>query len=684
MAKRYSDSELSAILDKELRQALGAPTSEIAALRLRNLQYYKAVPEGELAPPSIPDRSSIVASDVADTVEWMLPSLIRVFAASPDAVECEPKHPRFAPQAKLASEYMRHVFWKKNRGFDVLNSWFRDALIQKVGFLKVYWDTSKRDVEETYKGLTAEQVEELTEDDDLMILEKSSEVEKIEVGEEQYIELETYDLRVKREADESCCKVVCVAPEEMRIHPRARYGEEPLFVAHQFYRTRAELEADGYDLSNVSREDGWHIEEIERANTQTPFFFDASDGELARYRVSECYIKLDQDKDGIPEWVRVFMVGKTILEQEKVPDHPFVWFCPIPLPHTFFGLCPADMAIEPQRLRTSLMRAVLDNVYLSVNQRTGVIEDQVNLDDLLLSRPGGIVRMKTRDALLPIPQNGLDQSAWQMVEWSEQWREQRTGYTRYSQGLSPDALNPTATGVSLIAEKADQRTELIARVAAESVRWMFRKILACMCRYQEVEDTVELMGEWASIDPREWDEGFEVEVNAGLGTGSKDKKAMVLQQALQIQAPLAQAGVIPPQAVILAARKFVEAAGLQGAEEIFPDAQPPQQGPNPEQIKIQMQIQADQAAKAADLQLERERMQMQAQVDANRQQVEAEQKAKEAQLAAQLESMKAQHQAELEQSRLALERYKVDRDNETRILVAQIQAGSRQQSTPEA
>lgn len=683
MAKKYSDSELSAILDKELRQSLGAPTSEVAALRLRNLQYYKAVAEGELAPPAIPDRSSIVASDVADTVEWMLPSLIRVFAASPDAVECTPTAPRFEPQAKLASEYMRHCFWKKNDGFSVLNAWFRDALIQKVGFLKVYWEESSRDVEESYDDLMPEQVEHLLNEQGVEAIEKESHVELVEG---QPIEL--FDVKVKRTKNEDRCVVKCVAPEEMRIHPRARYGDEPLFVAQQFYRTRGELEADGYDLTNVSTEDGWHIEEIERANTQTPFFYDASDGELQRYRVSECYIKLDQDKDGIPEWVRVLMIGKTILEQEKVPDHPFVWFCPIPLPHTFFGLCPADQAIEPQRLRTSLMRALLDNVYLSVNQRTAVVEGQVNLDDLLLSRPGGIVRTKMQGAMTPVPQNGLDPSAWQMVEWAEQWRETRTGYTRYSQGLSPDALNPTATGVSLIAEKADQRTELIARVAAESVRVLFTKMLACMCRYQEVADVVDLMGQWIPIDPREWDEGYQITVNAGLGTGSKDKKAQVLQMVMQMQAPLAQAGVIPPQAVITAARKFVDAAGLMGAEELFPDAQPPQQPQQDPKIaqaqmqmqhdaaKAQAQMQADMQAKQADLQLERERMQMQAQVDSHRQQVEAEQKSIEQQQQLQLEQYKADRQAEVESLKLEHDRWKAQLAAETQIYIAQMSAGS--------
>jgi hypothetical protein len=693
MAKKYSDSELAAILEKELKQALGSPTSEVAQLRLRNLQYYKAEATGELAPPSIPDRSQIVASDVADTVEWMLPSLIRVFAASPDAVECTPTAERFAPQAKLASEYMRHCFWKKNDGFGVLNSMFRDALVQKVGFVKVYWEESRRDIEESYKQLTAEQVEEMLEDDDVEVLEKEVQTVQIEapempgMPEQPPMQIEVYDLKVKREKVEDRCVVKCVPPEEMRVHPRARYGEDPLFVAHEFYRTRAELEADGYDLTNTSTEDSWNIEEIERANTQTPFFYDASDGELQRYKCSECYIKLDQDGDGIPEWLRVFMIGKTVMEQEKVPDHPFVWFCPIPLPHTFFGLCPADMAIEPQRLRTSLMRAILDNVYLSVNQRTAVVEGQVNLDDLLMSRPGGVVRVKTQGAMVPVPQNGLDQSAWQMVEWSEQWRETRTGYTRYSQGMSPDALNPTATGVSLIAEKADQRTELIARVAAESVRKIFGKMLACMCRYQEVEEIVELMGKWVPIDPREWDEGYQITVNAGLGTGSKDKKAIVLQQIMQMQAPMAQAGVISPQAVILAARKFVDASGLQGAEELFPDAQQPQPHQDPKMMQAQaqmqhdaqqaqLQMQADQASKQSELQLEHERMTMQAQVDTNRQHVEAQQKQAEAQLQMQLEQYKADQQMQIRTQEIEFERWKAQLQAETQIYIAQMSQGN--------
>lgn len=664
MAK-YSKPELSALLEKELRQSLGAPGTEISRIRLRNLQYYKAEATGELSAPDIPDRSSIVSSDVADTVNWMLPALLRPFVQSQDAMECEPSRPEFSEQAKIASEYLKLLFWKRNRGFNVLHQWFMDGLIQKVGFAKVFWEEYEEDAEEHYKGLLPEQVEELLKDSDVEPVDKEASTIMVE-GQP----IEVFDITVKRVQKKGRCRVLGCPPEEMRVHPRSRYGEPLTFIAQQFYRTKAELEADGYDLDNVAANDGWHMEQIERASTQTPWFFDQSDGELQRYLCSECYIKLDQDDDGIPEWRKVFMIGSTVKDDEKVDDHPFVFFCPNPMPHVFFGECPADQALQPQRLRTSLMRAVADNVYLSVNQRTGIVEGQVNLDDLLNNRPGGVVRMKSLNALQPIPQGGLDQSAWQFVEWGEQWKEQRTGFTRYSQGMSADALNPTATGVSLITEKADQRMELMARVAAESVRNLFEKVMKCVCRYQSKADQVELFGQWLMIDPREWVDGFHVHINVGLGTGSKDKISAVMAQIFQMQGPLVQSGAIPPQAVILAARKFAEGAGITSPEQYFPDVQPkpPQPGPMQiEQMKAQAKAQSELQAKQMEFQLERERMQMQTEVDRNRQTVEAQQQAARAQLEMQLEQFKAEQQ-------MVLERVKAEMNAQTQLEIARINA----------
>lgn len=666
------------MMDRELRQALGAPGSEISALRVRNLQYYQAEAIGELAGPDVTDRSSIVATDVADTIESILPSLIRTFAASPEAVECEAKTPAMEPQAKLASEYLRHVFWKRCDGFGVLHSLFKDALIQKVGFVEVCWDTEQQDTETEYSGLTPEGVQQLLADGDLEPIEK--EERQIELAGQQ---VTVYDLRVRRRRQQGRAQVLSIPPEEMRIHRRARYGEEPLFVAREFTRTRGQLEAEGRDLTGISSGDAdWNQEEAQRSVAGQNMGPDDDTGEHEPFRVARCFTQLDQDGDGVPEWRYILMIGDKVVEDEKVPEHPFAWFCPTPIPHTFFGLCPADQAIEPQRLNTSLMRSLLDNTYLTVNQRTAVVEGQVNLDDLTTNRPGGIVRMRQLNSAMPMEQPPLPQSAWQMVEWADNWRERRTGYTRYSQGLKADALSPqTAYGASVIAEKDDMRLELMARVAAESVRTMFEKLLRCMARYQDAADVVKLFGQWVPIDAKQWVEGFSIRVNVGLGVGNKDKRAAALMQVIQLQQPMIGAGMVDPQCGVLAAQKFAEATGLSDAQQLFAPGQPKPPAPPDPKIQLeQARMQADQAQGEREAAQEQQRMQMQAQLDTNRQQVEAEQqRAKmegEKELARYQAELQAQTDLRKAQIQAASDEHKALLDQQTQIAIARIKAES--------
>lgn len=682
--KKYSDPELAALLSKELRQALGSPGTEIAQIRLRNLQFYKAVAEGELAPPDIADRSSIVCTDVGDTVEWMLPSLIRVFASSKDAMNCTAKKPQYAQGAKMASEYMRWLFWKKNRGFHTLYQWFKDAMIQKVGFLKVSWEDTEEDAEESYHGLTAEQAHDLLTDPEVTPVEQATRVILVhdEMSEEPQ-PLEVYDIKVKRVQKSGKCSVKPCPPEEIRLHPRSRYGEPLSFIAHVFLRTKAELEADGYDLSAVSSDQGWSMEQVERTSTQTPWSYDASDGEMQQYRVSECYIKLDQDDDGIPEWRKVVMIGETIAEldgktcDEKVDDHPFVYFCPAPMPHVFFGQCPADWAIEPQRLRTSLTRSLLDNTYLTVNSRRGYVEGEVNLDDLLNSRPGGLVRHSRPEASWAMEQGRVGAEAWQMMEWSEQWRESRTGFTRQSNGLNPDALSQSqigSMGVLGMAERADQRIELMARMAAEAVEMLFTKMLKCVSMYQNIPEMVEVSGSWSEIDPRDWHKQYDIEINVGLGIGSKEKQGQLLGQLLGIQKELVMGGAIDISGAVSAAKNMAEFMGLPQPEQYFPPAKPKPPAPSPEEIKGHVTMQVEQMKAQMKAQSDSEKAQLAAQVE------QAKQEAQQAQLDAQthMEAQAKQYESQLAEAsndrQREFEAWKVQMEANTRIAVAEISA----------
>ena len=661
---KYDDDELKGIIERALASSVGAPDSEVSQARQRNLEFYIAEPVGELAPPEIEDRSDIVSTDVADTVEWMLPGLLRPFVSTREAIQARAKKPQAEPMAAFVSDVVRHYFWDKLDGAQILYTLAKDALIQKVGFCEVSWEKYTEDSEEEYQGLTEVQLAMLLQDDAVEVLEQAQEPDG------------TFSVKVRLREERGRHVVQSIPPEEMRVGQTAVYGKDPDFIAREFRLPKNKLEAMGYDTSNLSTNESDSEEALTRRDTYSRFSDDDAAEETKLVKCVKAYIKLDDDEDGVPEWVHVFLAGDQLLEREKVDDHPFVYFCPAPMPHAFYGNCPADFAIQPQKFRTRLMRAVEDNVYLTINRRQGVVgASQTTVDDLLNNRPGGLVRLDRPDQLVPIEQGQLGGDAWQAVEWGEQWLEKRTGFSRMSKGLSSEALNDTATGVLEITERADMRVEMMARHLSASLRCLLLKLIKCLAQYQDKPTQERVAGQWIDVDPRGWDNQFDVVVDVGLGSANRDRQLSTYQTVSAQQAQMVGAGLVPPQAAILLARKIAGAAGLEDPEQYFPDAPPPQpQQPDPkilaEQAKVQAQAQIEQLKAQVQMQLERERMQMQSQVDIARQRAESEQQQLKAEAQMQLERYKADLQVQIDRERMAMQQ-------QTDLMLERMRAESR-------
>ena len=662
--KRLDDDELKSYIAEKLRSCLGADDSQIARDRQRNLEAYLAEPVGRWAPPDIDDRSDIVATDVADTVEWMLPSLLRVFTASKDAIEAVPKRPQFEAQAQTVQGTLRWLLWEQLDGVSLLGDWFKDALIQKVGFAKVDYEASTLEVRTQYQGLTEGQVAMLAAEDEVEIESKTPRQAEVEG---QIVTL--YDVELVRVVPDGKPTACIVPPEEMRIDSTARYADEPRFIGQVYERSRSALEALGYEVDGISADSSMSQEQNLRQSINSTHIGDTDD-EDPMLECTEVYLRQGGEKG--EAWERVFLVGDTLMDREVVDIHPYVWFCPAPMPHVFFGHCPADFAVEPQMLRTQLLRAVVDNVFLTVNGRTGVVESAgVNIDDVLNSRPGGLVRMKQPGGLEPIVQPDLTQAAWSAVEWAEQWTEKRTGFSRLSKGLSSESLNETATGILEITERADMRVELIARHAAVAVGKLLRKLMHCMSKHQDVAQSVRINGQWVDVDPREWANQYQVAVNVGMGTGNKDRQAAMLSQLQQVQERMAGAGLVPPPAVVALVRKLAGAMGVEHAETYFPDAPPPQPGQPPlpvliEQMKGQQRMQEVQISAQAKLQEVNANLQLQAANDAR----DSERAQQQAALDAQLQAMKQQSEEQAALRSADLERYKAELQAQTQLQIA--------------
>jgi len=421
--------------------------------------------------------------------------------------------------------------------------------------------------------------------------------------------------------------------------------------------------------------------------------------------LTECYIRCDFDGDGISELRKVLRAGNQILENEIVDCAPFVSITPVPMPHKFFGLSIADLGLEAQKINTTLLRAQLDNNSIQVNGRFFAVEGQVNLDDLLTSRPGGIVRVKQPGAVGRLEQ-GMGDGAGNMalMEYMKSFLEDSTGWSRVSQGNDPSSLygSETATKTNIVTNKADMRLDLIARNFAEGFRTLFRMMLKLSAQYTNKEQIIRLRGDWVAMDPREWRNGFDTCINVGLGTGSKDQQVAHLTNLLALQQQGLQIGVATPENIYQGASELIKAMGFKNADKFLTDpakAPPQQPAPDPEQIKgqnamqlKQMDLQADAHKFQAQTQLEREKIQLESQAKQAEQaaalqvqqandQRDAEREQIRLHLDAQIKQQDAQYKAEAEAQRLDYERWKTQLDNETKVLVAQIAVeGSMRQS----
>ena len=605
MAKgqKLTDEQTEAAAREALATSLGAPDSDVYWARERNLEFYNAEARGELAPPEIEDRSDFVATDVPDTVDGMLPQLMRIFVGSDDAVTFEGQGQEGSEnEGKLATAYVNHLFYVRNDGVGIIHDWFKDALLQKVGFAKVWAEEESQDAKQKYQGQTPEQL--------AMLMQEGW----VPQGDPEVDEDGLLAFTVAKEDKRVCIKVAACAPAEMRVDVNARWGGEPAMIAQQFSRQRFVLEEEGYDVSDVGTSTravpGTAM--LEELGETDDFSYSVPDESHEEVDYAEVYIKLDRDGDGIAEWLKICLIGDKLgvyqngdVAIEQVDDHPFVWICPIPRSHAFFGDCPADRAIQPQKLRTRTIRAIEDNMLLTVNQRTYVNTGaDVNIDDVLDNRPGGVVRGTAEPsmALMPIVQPSLGAPAYQFNEYIASWAENRTGFNRYSAGTDQDALNKTKGGMELLTAKADMRMELMARFFAVGMRQLFAKMLKLAIQYQNVPEMIAINGQFVPINPSEFRNQFHVKINVGLGTGSKEQQANRIMGLVQILQLGAQAGVVRPQHVSEVIRLYAEANEFKNPER-FVDAEPTGMPANPQQFQqMQAQVQEQMGQMQQELQ----------------------------------------------------------------------------------
>jgi len=641
MADKVTDIELRSIINSEINNAIGFMGGNLTSQRKKSVEYYL----GEKLGTEIDGRSQVVSTDVADTIETILPNLLRIFTASDQVVKCEPVKSEDVPLAEQATNYINYIFNKDNNGFSVLYTWFKDALIEKNGIVKVYWDESIDIEQETYKNLNDQEYQLLLDDENVEIVEEESFVDEkmkaamdlllVEATKQgQLVEEEPtpmlHNCIIKRTSKGGRVKIENVPPEEFLIQRTAKSIEDADFVAHRVLKTRSDLIKMGFDrdvVENLPTSNNIILND-ERLTRYSDIdenpFNNSPDEATQEIEIYECYMKVDMDGDGIAELRKVCVAGAggyTILANESCDAIPFCSLTPIPMPHRFYGRSVSELVEDVQLVKSTVMRQLLDNMYLTNNNRVAIMDGMVNLDDLLTSRPGGVVRTKQppSQVMLPMQSQTISQQAFPLLEYLDTVRETRTGVTRYNQGLDADSLNKTATGVNAIMTQSQMRMELIARVFAETgIKDLFKRIFELTCKYQDKERIVELNNQFIPVKPTEWRNRYNISIAVGLGSGSKEQQIMMLNNILerQLQAFQLQGNreypMVSLKNIYNSLAKIIENAGLKNVENYFvnPDmgkgmvTPPPPPEPSPiEKIEF-TRIASEEKRKVAELELE--------------------------------------------------------------------------------
>jgi hypothetical protein len=659
------DNELASLLAQHESRAVGYYNSEIAEEQAKAINYYYGRMEDV---PAIEGCSSVVDNTVAIMVDNGLASVLKPFVSADEVVSFTPRGPEDVKQAEQATEYVNYVINCDNPGFMIFHNWFKDALLTKIGVVKVWWEDQSK-TEEGERLVDAMGIEEARQQDDYL-----SEEERPDG---------LYAIKHQVNSPDGRVRIENVPPEEFLITPYAR-SLDCIYVAHRptdFRRSDLlEMGADRDVVESLpafsgstneeSRSQARYRDEDWSSGNQDENANDPSQDVIA---VLDEYVKVDYDGDGISELRRVIRVDDVILLNEPVDECPFALICPVPMPHKVYGRSTADQSMEQQKIATAVKRQTLDNLYKTNNPRPVINESGIGestMDDLGSTVPGAGIRIKTAGTLdwSVVPFSA--QHSFPMLEYVAQEAEERTGFQRKGNGMNAEALKKnspdTATQAAIDENSRNERAELIARIFAETgVKTLFKLILKLLVAHQPKERIIRLRNEFVPMDPRNWSPDMDLEISTALGVGNKAEQIAQADSVLQTFAEMEQtqyAYLIDAQKVYNALKRKLTAIGIKDIDNYLLDpatTQPPPPPPNPEEAKAQAEMQLKQQDQQARQQESQIKLQLQQQEAAQKLQLSQQEAAAKMQLMREEAGAKLQFEREKATAEIEISREKM-------------------------
>jgi hypothetical protein len=669
------------------RESQAAENGDLSEERAAAIDAYY----GRNTSPAPDGRSQVVDRTVYETIQWMLPSLSRIFANGDNVVDIPPIGPEDEKGAKQESQYLNYLALQKNNWFQVFTTGAKDALLTKTGYLYCYREKHRQVELEKYERQTQTGIALIMQDKPEVISVKEYQDEDSQPqpvidpatgqpaigpdGQPLTQPVMLYDIEIRRVKEEVSYCIEALPPERCKVsqrHNKVQLSGCPYFEYFDWV-SLSDLRKDGYEIpDDVELGDDPYAtsEDTARDQFNTSYEDDYLDSTRKRALTRYVWIQYDADDDGISELNFCVVVGKKVVYREECNEIPVGVLCPDPVPHRHIGLCPADTTADIQGIKTAVWRQGLDNLYLANNPRTFADPSMVNLDDLLVSRPGGIVRGKPGavfgQSVAPFPMPFVFPQAVEALGFLEQVTEGRTGVNRYFQGTDQNALNQTAHGIQQLSSMAAQRVEEIARHFSNGIEHLFRVLHALVLKGGHRSESLKLGGEWVDIDPSTWRRRTDFRITVGYAAGNKDALISRLMMIASMQEKAAVGGlpIVQPKNFYETAIELTKASDFSLPDRFWTDpAQAPKQSPPQPDVTVMAaeQLKAQTAIQTKQADIEKEKV-----ITAAEQQIKKYIADLQSQTQLELERMRSEHNAEIE-------RFRVHSGNESKNLDTQHQ-----------
>ncbi|MGI9543269.1 MAG: portal protein [Cyclobacteriaceae bacterium] len=581
-----TESELLSTISEAERDAVGH-SDWFMEINEDLLARYFADPYGD----EEEEKSSVVSTDVADTVDADMTSLARTFLGSNEVItfQANTDNPEEIQEAEEKSKYVDWLVREQDWSYSVLMGWLKDAEIQKMGVVKYFVDEKESKQQVKYENV------EPAEIDGIIRSLEGEDVKSIDIEEQEEREGGAFDLKFSIIRNKKEIKIEGVPTENVLITRQSTSVDEATLVGDRMLKTRGELVADGYDkklvasLSTVAKTDNQtatntstRMKDIRYQDEGKNQVQSLSEWSNQVVEVKDLYMLIDYDGDGIQERRRILKSGQTILDNEPFDHVPYAFQSAIVMPHSVLGQSRAEKVTSNQKVKTVLTRGMLDNVYMTNNQRN-VISDDVDLDDMLTVRPNGIVRTDgpVQEAVFPLLTEFTGDKTLTIIQYLDFTRAQTTGTLMQSQGLDAEALTKeTATRFEGVREEGTAKIELVARNYAETGwRKLYNGIAWMVSQFNDTETEIRVLGKALKVNPAGWRFENQLKSEVGLGAGDDEKLVDVYQSLFLIQQQLAAQGssLVDQKKIFNTLSKIAKGTGISRVDQFFNDPEQPEE-----------------------------------------------------------------------------------------------------------